>query len=125
MSHHSLSSPRSVAGGQRPVGISLSIDGTSTSTSSQSSTTAAQLPSLANLRCRELLLNASQQLEQGHFTHLPSPAPKQLHQTISEYIIKQSTEDCRQLLQQVRDELNFLLSFFFYTSSCPFYVSSL
>jgi len=26
---------------------------------------------------------------------------KQLHQTISEYIIKQSTEDCRALLQQV------------------------
>lgn len=95
ISHHSLSSPRSVAHGQRPVGISLSIDGTSSS-----STASPQLPSLANLRCRELLLNASQQLEQGHF-HLPSPAPKQLHQTISEYIIKQSTEDCRQLLQQV------------------------
>lgn len=94
ISHHSLSSPRSVAHGQRPVGISLSIDGTSSSSASP------QLPSLANLRCRELLLNASQQLEQGHF-HLPSPAPKQLHQTISEYIIKQSTEDCRQLLQQV------------------------
>jgi len=28
-------------------------------------------------------------------------ASKQLHQTISEFIIKQSTEDCRALLQQV------------------------
>ncbi|XP_034106582.1 uncharacterized protein LOC117569505 [Drosophila albomicans] len=90
VSHHSLSSPRSM---QRPVGISLSID-------SSSSSSGGQLPSLANLRCRELLLNASQQLEQGGHQHLASPVPKQLHQTISEYIIKQSTEDCRQLLQQ-------------------------
>ncbi|XP_064547239.1 serine/threonine-protein kinase par-1 [Drosophila montana] len=93
ISHQSLSSPRTMAAGQRPVAISLSIDNNSSG---------HPLPSLANLRCRELLLNASQQLEQsGHPAgHLSSPAPKQLHQTISEYIIKQSTEDCRQLLQQ-------------------------
>lgn len=94
ISHQSLSSPRTMAAGQRPVAISLSIDNNSSG---------HPLPSLANLRCRELLLNASQQLEQsGHPAgHLSSPVPKQLHQTISEYIIKQSTEDCRQLLQQV------------------------
>ncbi|KAH8387277.1 hypothetical protein KR093_006046, partial [Drosophila rubida] len=110
VTHHSLSSPRSV---QRPVGISLSID-SSSSANGGGGGGVGQLPSLANLRCRELLLNASQQLEQGAHPHphphphlhphphphLASPVPKQLHQTISEYIIKQSTEDCRQLLQQ-------------------------
>ncbi|XP_034672040.1 serine/threonine-protein kinase par-1 [Drosophila subobscura] len=84
MGRHSLtsSSPRS----HRPLAISLSIDNHNHN------------PSLANLRCRELM-------EPGQ----PSPAvasvagplvSKQLQQTISEYIIKQSTEDCRQLLQQ-------------------------
>ncbi|XP_033240816.1 serine/threonine-protein kinase par-1 isoform X2 [Drosophila pseudoobscura] len=82
MGRHSLtsSSPRS----HRPLAISLSIDNHNHTHN----------PSLANLRCRELM-------EPGQ----PSPAAgplvsKQLQQTISEYIIKQSTEDCRQLLQQ-------------------------
>ncbi|XP_068156919.1 serine/threonine-protein kinase par-1 [Drosophila tropicalis] len=69
-----LSSPRSSV--HRPVGISLSID---------------QAPT--NLRSR----NPSQQLDSIPVLPLVS---RQLHQTISEYIIKQSTEDCRQLLQQ-------------------------
>ncbi|KAH8317369.1 hypothetical protein KR074_010693 [Drosophila pseudoananassae] len=77
MGRHSLSSssPRS----HRPVAISLSID---------------QNPSLANMRCREMMDGSG-----GGGPGIPLVS-KQLHQTISEYIIKQSTEDCRQLLQQ-------------------------
>lgn len=77
---HSLSSssPRS----HRPVAISLSIDNN---------------PSLANLRCREMMEAGG-----GPVGAVGVPlASKQLHQTISEFIIKQSTEDCRALLQQV------------------------
>nr|NP_569972.1 Salt-inducible kinase 2 [Drosophila melanogaster]AAF45711.1 Salt-inducible kinase 2 [Drosophila melanogaster]AJP62078.1 FI24002p1 [Drosophila melanogaster] len=76
---HSLSSssPRS----HRPVAISLSIDNN---------------PSLANLRCREMMEAGG-----GPVGAVGVPlASKQLHQTISEFIIKQSTEDCRALLQQ-------------------------
>ncbi|XP_016975460.1 serine/threonine-protein kinase par-1 isoform X2 [Drosophila rhopaloa] len=76
---HSLSSssPRS----HRPVAISLSIDNN---------------PSLANLRCREMMEAGG-----GPVGGVGVPlVSKQLHQTISEYIIKQSTEDCRALLQQ-------------------------
>lgn len=82
MGRHSLSSnsPRS----HRPVAISLSID---------------QNPSLANLRCREMMEGVG--AGPGAAPGVPLVS-KQLHQTISEYIIKQSTEDCRQLLQQVR-----------------------
>jgi len=78
---HSLSSssPRS----HRPVAISLSIDNN---------------PSLANLRCREMMEPGPGAPGGGVGVPLVS---KQLHQTISEYIIKQSTEDCRALLQQV------------------------
>ncbi|KAI8034299.1 serine/threonine-protein kinase par-1 [Drosophila gunungcola] len=78
---HSLSSssPRS----HRPVAISLSIDNN---------------PSLANLRCREMMeAGSGGPIAPGVGVPLVS---KQLHQTISEYIIKQSTEDCRALLQQ-------------------------
>ncbi|XP_016948586.1 serine/threonine-protein kinase par-1 [Drosophila biarmipes] len=77
---HSLSSssPRS----HRPVAISLSIDNN---------------PSLANLRCREMMEPGPS--TSGGGVGLPLVS-KQLHQTISEYIIKQSTEDCRALLQQ-------------------------
>lgn len=79
MGRHSLSSssPRS----HRPVAISLSID---------------QNPSMANMRCREMMEGGGG----GGAPGVPLVS-KQLHQTISEYIIKQSTEDCRQLLQQV------------------------
>ncbi|XP_017065873.1 serine/threonine-protein kinase par-1 [Drosophila eugracilis] len=75
---HSLTSnsPRS----HRPVAISLSIDNN---------------PSLANLRCREMEAGG------GPVGGVGVPlVSKQLHQTITEYIIKQSTEDCRALLQQ-------------------------
>ncbi|KAH8360768.1 hypothetical protein KR084_008457 [Drosophila pseudotakahashii] len=77
---HSLSSssPRS----HRPVAISLSIDNN---------------PSLANMRCREMMDQTGPGGGGGPGVPLVS---KQLHQTISEYIIKQSTEDCRALLQQ-------------------------
>ncbi|KAH8294479.1 hypothetical protein KR018_011751 [Drosophila ironensis] len=79
MGRHCLtsSSPRS----HRPVAISLSID---------------QNPLLANIRCREMM-------DPVVPTGGPGGVPlvsKKLHQTLSEYIIKQSSEDCRLLLQQ-------------------------
>ncbi|XP_016995705.2 serine/threonine-protein kinase par-1 [Drosophila takahashii] len=82
---HSLSSssPRS----HRPVAISLSID---------------HNPSLANLRCREMMMEQGGAGGGAGGAGAPGVplVSKQLHQTISEYIIKQSTEDCRALLQQ-------------------------